>query len=230
VNEELSNAFFPSCGDLVRRFGLYLDAHGHDRGYLALELNDYGNFARAPEFVAACDSTDGRVLPVGWLTRDFTGASARAMVDTAGVRGAILEAEIPAEIMVGGEPRANPQAPDWNEVADAFSDYPHDRAVATSFGPFTHYVREPDGWALRPDPVKAKPLIDGGWYLMPYVYPAEHATATVESQMFYATHYPGWYAPEPVLGVYGGFTLSHPAFDGYQECAGYSLWDAGEVL
>lgn len=93
-----------------------------------------------------------------------------------------------------------------------------------------------------PAPELAKELIVHGWYVQPYVYPAEHAGITVERQLAYAEHYTheeapgvlpegtGWYAPEPVLGTYGGFTLNSPNFAGKDTCAGYSAWDAGELF
>lgn len=103
--------------------------------------------------------------------------------------------------------------------------------MATSFGPFQSYVLEESSWVLRPDVYRAEPLIDAGWYCLPYVYPAEHAGITVDEMMFYASHYgPEWSRAEPVCGVYGGYTIDDPAFAGRVNCPGWSIWDAGEIL
>lgn len=207
----------------------YLDTLEMATGWLALELNDYGNENRAAQFVAACDSPagQGRVLPVGWVTRDYTGASARQMVNNAGVRGVILEGEIPAQNLTPDGPVTNPQAPNWSEVVAAFSDYPGDKGMATSFTPFQswHYVQEQ--WKLLPDKNLARPLIEAGWYLMPYVYPAENP-GTISTALHYSSHYPGWDDPEPVLGCYGGYVLEN--FPERSSVAGYSIWDAGQVI
>lgn len=213
----------------MTRFVNYLDTLNMATGWLALELNDYGNAARAAQFVAACDSPagQGRVLPVGWVTRDYTGASARQMVNNAGVRGVILEGEIPAQNLTPDGPVTNPQAPDWNEVVASFYSYTGDKSMATSFTPFQSWHMSGGDWRLIPDRSIAAPLIEAGWYLMPYVYPAENP-GSIPSALFYSSHYPGWDDPEPVLGCYGGYELTD--FPERNTVAGYSIWDAGQVL
>jgi hypothetical protein len=118
----------------------------------------------------------------------------------------------------------NPQAQNWPALATALSGEGIDCAVATSWTPF----QGPTG---LPDPELARPLIEAGWYVLPYVYPAENPGASVGDARFYAQHYgPEWAHAEPVLGVYGGVTLADPRFAGKDDCPGYSLWDASEVL
>ncbi len=144
----------------------------------------------------------------------------------------------------GDERKPNPQAQDWEELADVFSQRPDvDKAVGTSWSPFQKYAKNEAGqWLVVPAPEYAKSLIEAGWYCLPYVYPAETPTHSVAGALFYAKNYTheaapqvlglgvGWYYPEPVLGCYGGFKLDSPVFAGKETCAGYSIWDAGEIF
>lgn len=134
-------------------------------------------------------------------------------------------------------PVANPQAQDWADLAFHLSDLGIDCAVGTSWAPFQKYERDPNSgsWRVAPAPEFAKPLTDDGWYVMPYVYPAENKTDTVARATFYATHFPAWSGKaEPVCGTYCGphgcFTLDDPVFDGRDNCPGWSVWDAGEAF
>lgn len=169
-------------------------------------------------------SADGRMTVGPWLTRPFDALQAElAVIQSAGDL-LVLEAEIPA--YANGAP--NPQAVNWPAVVERLRPYALPKAVATSFGPFI-------GADGRPDQALADPLIEAGWYCLPYVYPAEHHGVTVEGQVFYASHYgPEWSHAEPVLGCYSGpfgsYDLSSDAFDGYLEQPGASVWDAGSVL
>ena len=137
--------------------------------------------------------------------------------------------------MQNGQPVENPQAVNWEQVGATLEPYQIDKAVATSFGPFQSYKLENGQYFLRPDKTRAKPLIDRNWYCLPYVYPAENLGATVDGMMFYASHYgPEWSHGEPVLGCYSGahgsFTIDSPAFNGYLDQPGASVWDAGTVV
>jgi hypothetical protein len=166
-----------------------------------------------------------------WRTRGFTAADAAYDVSTLHPQLFIAEGEIPAQILRDDGPHPNPQAQDWVALADALDHWPIDCAVATSFGPFQSYVQEGDRWVVRPDPEIARPLIEAGWFCLPYVYPAEHHGITARRMLDYAAHYgPEWAAAEPVCGVYGGYTIDDPAFAAKDGAPGYSLWDAGEVL
>jgi len=208
----------------VSKWRAWLDSRQIERGYVILELGDpnvdAANRAAYPTISAKAEA-DGTIRHGVWRTRGFSSQDAFNDVATLNPEKFVAEGEIPA--YMNGQP--NPQAQDWNALASVLEQFDDlTCAVATSFGPFIG----PDG---KPDPDLAKPLIDAGWYCLPYVYPAEHAGITLEEMAFYATHYgPKWAHAEPVLGVYGGFTVDSPAFDGKDECPGYSLWDAGEVI
>lgn len=159
----------------------------------------------------------------------FTAAEARAAVIATKARGLVVEGEIPA--YDNGVP--NPQAQDWPELVLQTADLEIDKAVATSWAPF-------QGPTNLPAPALAAPLIRAGWYVMPYVYPAENPGDTVAGKLAYAKHYTherapddldpgeGWYDPEPVLGLYQGKEIDDPEFAGWEECAGVSIWDAGD--
>lgn len=196
---------------------------------MLLEYNAFGNAARATALRDACRAT-GRLGFGIWMTRDFTAAQARAAVVATAPDGFVAEAEIPA---YRGDGTPNPQAQDWPALVAALADLPVDRAVATSWGPFRR--------GGLPAADLAAPLIKAGWHVLPYVYPAENPSDSVAEALFYATHFThearpdvlddgeGWYAPEPVLGCYGGKTLDSPEFGGWRTCASASIWDAGEV-
>jgi hypothetical protein len=181
---------------------------------------------------SACAQTNGRVSFAIWMTRGFVASDARAAALTSGAQGFISEGEIPA---YRGDGSPNPQAQDWPALVAALADLRIDCAVATSWSPF-------QGPTHAPAPELAAPLIKAGWKVMPYVYPAENAGASVAKAEFYATHYTheqapsvlgpgeGWYDPEPVLGCYGGKTLQSAEFTGWRDCASVSIWDAGEVI
>lgn len=234
MNEELASGHFGSPAELVSKFLAYLASRGLERGYLLLEYNDFGNAARA---IAVRDACQGKCGFGIWLTRDFTAQQARAAVLQTGARAFVAEGEIPAQLP-GGTP--NPQAQDWEALVEELEDIHIDKAVATSWSPFQKWSAEANN--MVPAPEIAAPLIRDGWYCQPYVYPAEHAGITVGHALAYSKHYTheaapavlaegeGWYHPEPVLGVYGGFTIDSPAFNGKDSCVGYSLWDAGEVF
>lgn len=232
MNEELATGAI-SAAQLPLEFRGFLNAIGVERGWIALELgdpfSDSTNRSAAPVVRQGC-VTRGLTFGV-WRTRGFTAQDASTDVSTLEAQLFISEAEIPAQILVDDTPHANPQAQDWNALVEALGPHRISKAVATSFSPFQSYRQEAGGWALRPDRALAQPLIDDGWYCLPYVYPAEHAGITVDEMLGYAEHYgPEWSHAEPVLGVYGGYTLDDPAFAGVSRCSGFSLWDAGEVL
>lgn len=168
------------------------------------------------------------------MTRDFTAAMARSAVVQSGVDIFIAEGEIPAQLNQGGTIVANPQAQDWADLAFHLADLGIDCAVGTSWAPFQKYVPEGGGHILVPAPEFAKPLTDDGWYVLPYVYPAETPSHTVYAAKQYALHYPEWSGQEePVLGTYSGahgdyHSLASAPFDGKDTCPGWSVWDAGE--
>lgn len=164
---------------------------------------------------------------MGWWTRPIDPHLARLDADTFGFEGVILEGEIPAQILTGDGPIWNPQAQDWAAVVEAFRTYAGDKAVATSWSPFQTYVLEGGSWLVRPNRALADPLVDAGWYALPYVYPAEHPGITIEAQVGYGA-FLGWPDGEPVLGCYGGFELED--FPTRFDYAGFSIWDAGEVF
>lgn len=156
--------------------------------------------------------------------------------------GFVAEGEVPGQNPDG---TPNPQAQNWPELQWMLEDVPCDKAVATSWSPFQKFVDLPGGGrGAVPAPETARVLIRHGWKVMPYVYPAEHKGVTVASMLQYARHHTyeeapgvfdpgeGWYTPEPVAGVYCGvhgcFTLESPNFNGIENCAGFSVWDAGE--
>lgn len=185
--------------------------------------------------IATDAAADGDMTTGPWLTRDFGPADCVAAVLATDPDLIVLEAEVPAEILTPNGPVDNPQAPDWEAVALALESFDIDKAVATSFSAFRKWVRVGDQWQLHPDPDRAAPLIERGWYCQPYVYPAEHQGMTVERAIAYASHYgPEWAHGEPVLGCYSGahgsFTIDSPEFDGYDDQPGASLWDAGTVI
>lgn len=203
-----------------------------------MEWNDptveAANRAAWPTIKAHSDA-DPRITSGPWLTRDFDGAEVEQAVLASLPDLVVLEAEVPAQIMTSNGPVENPQAPDWEDIATRLDRYDIAKAVASSFGAFQTYRLENGRWFLRPDPERAAPLIDAGWYLLPYVYPAEHQGATVAGQLFYASHYgPEWTHAEPVLGCYSGlfgsFTIDSPAFEGYDDQPGASVWDLGSVI
>ena len=203
------------------------------RGYVILQYNQFGNAVRATAVRDACEQTNGRVGFAIWMTRNFTAAEARAAVIASGARGFVAEAEIPAQHPDGSP---NAQAQDWPALVAALADLGVDCAVATSWAPFQVWSQ---GRTL-PAAELAAPLIKAGWYVMPYVYPAENPSDTVASQVDYARHFthearpdvlsPGenWYDPEPVLGCYQGKTLDSSEFAGWESCASISIWDAGD--
>lgn len=196
-----------------------------------MEYNAYGNQGRAADVRAAVEAR-GDTFTI-WMTRDFTAAEARGAVLATGASGFVAEGEIPAYAQ--GQP--NPQAQDWQELADALADLPIQKAVATSYSPF-------QGPTHGPEAELAKPLIDDGWHLIPYVYPAENAGDNIASKAQYAQHFThearpdlldpgeGWYNVEPVLGCYSGahgsFTVDD--FPLREECIGWSVWAAEYVL
>ena len=168
-----------------------------------------------------------------WLTRDFTGADLRAAVLDCGASGVIAEGEVPAYSQ--GQP--NPQAPDWQEVADSVDDLDIHKAVATSWSPF----QGPTG---LPVAELAAPLIRAGWHVQPYCYAPEHPGITPEHGAMYAQHYTheaaptaldpgqGWYHTEPVFGCYRGIggpwrIEDYETRDNYR---GWSAWAAEYVL
>lgn len=196
-----------------------------------MQYNDYGNQGRAAD-VRRYVEERGDTFTI-WMTRDFSAAEARGAVLATGASGFVAEGEIPA--YANGAP--NPQAQDWQELADALADLPCQKAVATSYAPF-------QGPMNAPEAELAKPLIDAGWHLIPYVYPAETAGDSIPRKAFYADHYThearpdlfdpgeGWYHIEPVLGCYSG---EHGSFavDDFPErdqCIGWSVWAAEFVL
>ena len=224
MNEELATGAIPTA-DLVSRFRAYLDAEEVERGWIALELGDALvdriNRVAFPT-IAQKAQLDGTITAGVWRTRNFSADDAREDVLTLGPQLFVAEGEIPS---FQGDGSPNPQAQDWPELVEALDEFDIPKAVATSYTPF----RTPAG---LPSQALARPLIEAGWYCLPYVYPSEHVGVTVEQQITYAQHYgPEWGAgAEPVLGVYGGYTVDSPAFDGKEDRPGYSLWDAGEVL
>lgn len=178
---------------------------------------------------------DGRITTGPWLTRDFGPAECEAVVTVTDPDLIVLEGEVPAQILQAGGPVENPQAPDWEAIAVRLEPYDIDKAVGTSFAPFQTYVPDGNSWLLLPDVERAKPLIERGWYVLPYVYPAENEGSTVSGQLFYSSHYgPEWSNGEPVLGCYSGpfgsFTIDSPEFNGYENQPGASVWDAGSVI
>lgn len=168
------------------------------------------------------------------MTRDFTAQMARSAVVQFGVDIFIAEGEIPAQLNQGGNIVPNPQAQDWTDLAFHLADLGIDRAVGTSWSPFKKYVPEGNGHILVPAPEFAKPLTDDGWYVLPYVYPAETPTHSVAAAKAYARHFPEWSGKEePVLGTYDGefgdfSDLASAPFNGKDTCVGWSVWDAGE--
>lgn len=196
-----------------------------------LEYNDYGNQGRAAD-VRQHVEAQGDTFGI-WMTRDFSAAEARGAVLATGASFFVAEGEIPAYAQ--GQP--NPQAQDWPELVDALADLPIQKAVATSYAPF-------QGPTNAPMAELAKPLIDDGWHLLPYVYPAEEPGASIPGKAFYATHYThearpdlfdpgeGWYHIEPVLGAYSGPHGSYTvkSFPERDECVGWSVWAAEYVL
>ena len=223
MNEEIATGAVPA-EKVVSRFRTWLDAHGYPEGWVVLELgdplSDAANRISYPTISRAAD-LDGRIVPGVWRTRGFSAQDAANDCATLSPRLFVSEGEIPA---YRGDGSPNPQAQDWPALAAALEPYPVECAVATSFGPFQ------DSAGL-PSQELADPLIEAGWYCLPYVYPSEHFGVTVEQQIAYAAHYgPEWSHAEPVLGVYGGYTIDSPEFDAKSECPGFSLWDAGEIL
>lgn len=187
-----------------------------------MEYNDYGNQARVNEVREAVEAL-GDSFSI-WMTRNFTAVEARAAVLHSGAKGFVAEGEIPA--YAGGMP--NPQAQDWHSLVNALADLPIDKAVATSYAPF-------QGASNGPMAELAKPLIDAGWHLLPYVYPAENPGDTIEGKAQYAEHYThdarpdlfdagvGWYHIEPLCGAYAGahgdysdISQSFPTRDNYR--------------
>ena len=211
---------------------------------MLLELNDPTfdpvNRGIAPELVRECER-DGTIAPGIWMTRDFTAQMARAAIVQTGAQVFSAEGEIPAQMLVedagspgGMKPVPNPQAQDWVDLAFYTADLGIDLAVATSWAPFQKYVWEEGRWLLRPAPEFAKPLTDDGWYVQPYVYPAETPTHSVAAAKAYAQNFPEWAGTEePVLGTYAGQfgdfrSLASAPFNGKDTCVGWSVWDAGE--
>jgi len=228
--------------EFVRKFRAWLDALEKPYGWVAVELNDpmvdAVNRALLPQLVTECER-DGTIAAGCWMTRDFSAIQARAAVVQTGAQLFIAEGEIPAQMLVDGNPVPNPQAQDWADLAFHLSDLGIDCAVGTSWSPFKKYVWSTPGGEqlpelkLVPAPEFAKPLTDDGWYVLPYVYPAETQTHTVAGAKAYAQHYPAWKGhEEPVLGTYCGphgcFDLTSTPFNGRDTCAGWSVWDAGE--
>lgn len=185
-------------------------------GWAAMEWNDFGNAARAPQVKAACEA-QGLIFTI-WMTRDFVAADVRKAAIESGCSGIILEGEIPAENAPGVP---NPQAVDWASVAAAISDLPIPKAVVTNFAPFVHHAGAP--W-----PEKANPLIDAGWACMTECYLSESPDSTPENTNYFATVNLGWKETQPVLGCYGGKTLAdYPTRNNYRN---WSVWAAGNVL
>lgn len=187
------------------------------------------------ERIQADAAADGEITVGPWLTRDYGAGECVAAVAATDPDLIVLEGEVPAQRMVSGVPIENPQAPSWEAIGAALEPYDISKAVATSFGPFQSYKLENGEYVLRPDPGRAAPLIERGWYCLPYVYPAEHLGATVAGQLAYANHYgPEWSHGECALGCYSGphgtFTIDSPAFAGYDKQPGASVWDAGSVI
>jgi len=209
-----------------------------DGGSIFVEWNDpvveVANRTAWPTIKAHTDA-DPRTTSGPWLTRDFDGAEVEAAVIASDPDLVVLEAEVPAQILQSSGPIENPQAPNWEDIAERLTSYDIGKAVATSWGAFQSYRLENGSWFLRPDPERAAPLIERGWYVLPYVYPAEHPGMTVSAAKFYATHYgPEWSHCECVLGCYSGpfgsFTIDSPAFEGYDDQPGASIWDLGSVI
>lgn len=223
MNEEIATGALPA-NEVVPRFREWLDENGYPEGWVVLELGDpFSDSANRVGYprVALDAANDGRIAHGVWRTRGFTAQDAANDCATLSPQLFVAEGEIPA---YRGDGSPNPQAQDWVALADALEPYPVECAVATSFTPF----RGPD---QRPSQELADPLIEAGWYCLPYVYPSEHLGVTVEQQVTYAAHYgPEWAHAEPVLGVYGGYTIDSPEFAAKASCPGFSLWDAGEVL
>lgn len=205
------------------RFRTWLNVHGVPGGWIALQWNGtsgVGNRAAWPR-VRDAAIADGTITPGIWLTRDFNHDDCVQALTYSQAPLIVLEGEVPA--YANGQP--NPQAPSWDLIAQQLLPFDKvDKAVATNWSPF----QNADG---TPSRELAGPLMRHGWYCLPYVYPAEHPGITVDKQLSYAQHYaPQWAKAEPVLGVYGGFTVASPAFNRWRDCNGASLWDAGEVL
>lgn len=193
-----------------------------------MEYNDFGNQGRAA-LVRQHVESHGDTFAI-WMTRDFTAAEARGAVLASGAKGFVAEGEIPA---YQGDGTPNPQAQDWPALVAALADLDIDKAVATSYSPF----RGPSG---QPMAELAKPLIDAGWHLKPYVYPAENVNDSIPGKVAYARHFThearpdlfddgeGWYEIEPVLGAYdgpgGNFDLAD--FPERDTLRGWSCWAA----
>lgn len=205
-----------------------------------MEWNDYNNAQRGPAVKAACEEF-GLVYTI-WLTRPFTAASARQAAVESGAAGVLLEGEIPAMnpdtswrvvqrlrqryhqvdhpgIKVGEIP--NPQAVNWPEVIFLLSDLNIFKGVVTNFSPFTHH----DG---TPYPEKAAPLINAGWACLTECYDMIGDPALwIERRKFFAGHL-GWFATQPVLGLYSGRTFA--SYPGYESERNWSVWAAEYVL
>lgn len=203
-----------------------------------MQANAHGNLSLMLEWRDACNRKGIKLGP--WMTRsgqegidfEFSAAEARRACLESGAQLFVAEGEIPA--YSGGQP--NPQAQNWPELVNELSDLPIPKAVGTSWSPFT------DATGL-PDATKAKALIEAGWHVLPYVYPAEQNGVTIWQQKQYARHYTheaaptvlapgvGWYETEPVLGCYSGefgaFTIDD--FPGRKDFIGHSVWSGESV-
>lgn len=182
------------------------------KGYrwVAFQWNDseYGAYNQAvcSELRQACA---GKLIFTLWLTRPFTGQSARQAAIESRCSGLILEGEIPS---------TQPAAVDWVDVIFHTKDLPIPKAIVTNFAPFVKV----DG---TPWPEKAKPLVEAGWTCITENFISETPTATPQRTDFYATVNLGWPETQPMIegwdmGRYGDLS-------GFR---GVSHWDAGNVL
>lgn len=176
---------------------------------MTFEYNDHGNADIVTPVRLACES-QGLTFTL-WFTRGFTAAGVRQAVVESKAQGVLIEGEVPA---------SRPEAVNWPELIFELKDLPIAKGVVTNFAAFVH----DDG---TPWPEKAQPLIDAGWKCLTECYLPENPNASPDRMDFRATQL-GWRESQPVLGLYGGFTLAdYPTRDKYRN---WSVWSASGAL
>lgn len=205
MNEELANGHFKSPAEFVSK------AKAKGYRWVAYQWNDenLGPIQQSKAVATRLECENAGLVFTVWLTRPFTGTTARHAAVSTGCKGLILEGEIPSH---------RPEAVDWVDVIFHTQDLPIPKAIVTNFAPFV----KQDG---SPWPEKAAPLIEAGWYCITENFISETPTATPERTDFYATRNLGWPETQPMIE---GWDMDR--YGDLSRFRNVSHWDAGNVL